>query len=222
MKAILLFTRLPIPGSTKTRLQGYLSQEECADLHLHMLRDIAEALNRFGDAKLFVFATPTQPFDEWLTLLPARAEWIPQCEGTLGERMEHAVQITLERGAERVVLIGSDIPGIDAAYLEQAFAALDESDIVLGPTEDGGYCLIGLHSLEYEPFSIAAAWSTSNVMQATRAIVTGRGAKVKTLSAQEDIDTKEDLLRWQKRHGNGDSHTARWLRRRDYVARKAE
>ena len=93
-------------------------------------------------------------------------EYVPQPETDLGQRMEVLMQWAFARGAERVVLVGSDSPSLPAAYIDQGLALLREKEVVLGPSTDGGYYLVGRRKGASRIFQ-DVAWSTGMVLEQT-------------------------------------------------------
>jgi glycosyltransferase A (GT-A) superfamily protein (DUF2064 family) len=108
--------------------------------------------------------------------------------------MRAALDSALARGS-RAVLIGTDCPILDVAYLARAVAALETCDAVFGPAEDGGYVLVGLARC-IDAFS-GIPWSTPNTMTATRAKIGSLGAVWQELPTLWDVDEPRDLIRWQ-------------------------
>jgi len=141
---ILIFAKAPVPGTCKTRLVPALSEWGAAGLSgaltLHLLAMLGEA----RVAPAILCCTP----DCGHPLFQRRGEekWV-QRGNDLGERMLDAAGRALEE-AGRVLLVGTDCPALSAGYLERAFRALERSDVVIGPAEDGGYVLLGLKKLD--------------------------------------------------------------------------
>ena len=140
-----LFAKKPAPGAVKTRLQSHLSASEAARLYEALLLDCAIALHETQAAAKVVAFAPAHAEDALHTLLApiGTFEYVPQPEGNLGQRMESLMQWAFARGAERVVIIGSDSPSLPAAYIDEGIALLHEKEVVLGPSTDGGYYLVG-------------------------------------------------------------------------------
>ena len=212
MNAIILFTRVPIPGHTKTRLEGFLSKEQCAELHRHMLADIASELDK-SNTPCFAYITPDREWERLEGCLPKVCERRLQTGESLGDRMKNAIAEVLALGHEKVVLIGSDVPDLQVTEILEAFLALDRSDIVLGPVEDGGYFFIGMKSLFYDPFGISAKWGSESVYEATVAHLKEQGTSVASIGLKRDLDTEEDLRKWVNRPGTKSTRTDRLVRR---------
>ena len=165
-----LFAKKPVPGAVKTRLQSHLSASEAARLYEAMLLDCATALHETQAAAKVVAFTPAHAEDALRTLLApiGTFEYAPQPEGDLGQRMEGLIQWAFARGAERVVIIGSDSPSLPARYIDEGLALLREKEVVLGPSTDGGYYLVGRRKGESRIFQ-DVAWSTGMVFEQTLA-----------------------------------------------------
>jgi uncharacterized protein len=196
---LLLFTRYPRAGTTKTRLIPLLGAAGAAETQQqmteHVLSEMAP-LQWQGCAELEVrFTGGTQwQMRRWLG---QSWRYRPQGAGDLGDRMARAFGEAFSAGMERVVAIGSDCPQIDAALLRSALAALDRADMVLGPAFDGGYYLIGMRRFIPDLFQ-GIDWGTSQVFQQTMTIVRDRQGSVVTLPTLADVDRPEDLAIWQQ------------------------
>ena len=108
--------------------------------------------------------------------------------------MRNALQSSLAEGSP-ALLIGTDVPGFDIAYLARAAAALQSNDAVVGPAEDGGYVLVGL-ARDVDAFG-GVQWSTPEVMAQTRAKLAAAGVRWTELPMLWDLDTQDDFVRWQ-------------------------
>lgn len=118
-----------------------------------------------------------------------------QPEGDLGDRMAQAFQTAFDQGTKAAVIIGTDCPELSAELLTEAFQALRQTDLVLGPASDGGYYLIGLRQFVPELFQ-SIAWSTERVFQQTVEIANTRSVSLTCLPVLTDIDRPEDLSAW--------------------------
>lgn len=190
-KALILFTRFPEPGATKTRLIPALGPDGAAALQRQLTEKAlrqAEDFRLQGNVELEIHFEGGSPasMGQWL----GQHIFKPQAAGTIGERMEQAFSQAFACGMAAVVLIGTDCPGITADILRQAFQALRGNDLVLGPALDGGYYLIGLS--KPHPFLFHdIAWGTSAVLQQT--LSQAQGLQVYQLPSLNDIDRPEDL-----------------------------
>lgn len=191
-KALILFTRVPVPGMTKTRLMPFLTGEECAMLHSCFVKDIYEKAKKAG-ADIYVFFTPKEKKELLTELFDSEVTCLPQYGDDLGERMKNAIGITLRMGYEKVVLIGTDIPQIHPETLRNAFDNLEDKEIVIHPTFDGGYYLIGMKK-EYDSIWQIERYGTNTVIYDTLQHM--RNERLSTAVGQMyyDVDDKEDLL----------------------------
>lgn len=208
-RAVICFTRVPRPGETKTRLLPVLKPEQCAGLHRAFLRDLAEVYRKM-DAHLFVAYTPDPDWDQLKDIFPP-AGYIPQKGKDLGEKMYRAIRKVMDLGYESVVLTGADLPLMTQDHLESGFAALEDNDVAIGPTPDGGYYLIGMKRPHKEVFQVAD-YGGSTVFENTVAAAQTAGLSVGTALGCEDVDTPGDLWDLTK-SVHPDSHTAQYLKR---------
>lgn len=182
--------REPIPGQVKTRMTPFLTAERAADLHGAMVRHIAAKLCRLGALELWVAGDANAAFFRDCQQL-GNISLHEQAGGDLGARMQHIVDQGLSR-ADKVILVGSDVPGLDTDYIEQAVAALDHADAVLGPAEDGGYVLVGL-AQRCDAIFNNMPWGTETVLARTLAALEESGLTRELLSSLPDVDRPEDL-----------------------------
>jgi hypothetical protein len=138
-------------------------------------------------------ASDQQQMQAWLG---SQWHYRAQPEGNLGDRLIQAIQAAFATGMQRVVTIGTDCPGLNATRMRQAFTALDQADLVLGPALDGGYYLIGLRQFVPDLFA-GIAWSTATVLQQTVEIAERLGLTVAYLEPLSDVDRAADLPVWQ-------------------------
>ncbi len=199
-KAVILFTRFPVPGKTKTRLIGTLGAQGAADLQKHMtqqiLSQIQPALNRHKiQLLLYFYAGSHTQMTQWLG---HRFTYYRQKGDNLGQRMEQAFNQTGQQGAEQILLIGSDCPKIDEKVIRSGFTALQDHQLTLGPTADGGYYLIGLKLPNKqpapEPLFRKISWGSDKVLQQTVQRAKAARISCQLLSQLHDIDRPEDLV----------------------------
>jgi len=196
---LILFTRYPVPGETKSRLIPILGPEGAADLQclmtertLHRARQIEkqrrvliEVRYEGGNSRLI---------RRWL----GRGLYcLRQERGDLGERMARAFREAFAEGAERVVLVGTDCPGITANVFQKAFDALAENDVVFGPASDGGYYLIGMRRFVPRLF-VDITWGSATVLKETMRVVDELNLPATLVDELDDIDRPEDLHVWER------------------------
>ena len=196
--AVILFTRIPAPGKTKTRLQPFLTAGECCLLHRAFIRDIYHVLQKTEtDCDIIACYMPEGDSAEIDALLPSAHAFLPQCGRDIGERMHNAIAQVLEKGYNRCLLIGSDLPLLRSEAVDEAFRLLESRDIVLCPTDDGGYYLIGMKEPCEKVFHLE--YGVSTVFEKTLAAAALCGKTCATGASTMDIDDSEDLLRLKER-----------------------
>ena len=189
---LLVFCKAPEAGQVKTRLipaVGELGALAVYDrLAAHVIERAVEA--RLAPVQLWISGCTDHPFfSRW------SADRHAQQGGDLGERMSSAIRAAFaEPGVRRVVLFGTDIPGITSGYLQHAVASLDHFDAVLGPAEDGGYVLIGVKRADASLFD-GVPWSTSKVLRTTRNRIAALGWRWEEMEMLWDVDEPADLAR---------------------------
>lgn len=191
--ALIVFAKSPSAGQAKTRLAPALGAEGAAALAAAMLRHATAQAAATGFAHLELCVTPDTAHPVVQALAHAHGLALQaQGEGDLGQRMERALARALGRHP-RALLIGSDIPALDAALLQRAAATLDTHDAVFVPTHDGGYALVGLRRPQPALFE-GIAWSTPQVMPATRERAAAAGLSWTELAPLHDVDEPADLV----------------------------
>jgi uncharacterized protein len=185
---IVIFAKEPVPGRVKTRLIPALGAEGAADLARDMLADTLEEARASG---LAVELCGDPDPAAWHEPLPA-VGFAAQGTGDLGERLARAAARVLGEG-DRILLIGTDCPGLDRGRLRAAARALDGHDAVIHPTLDGGYALLGLRRSDELLFA-GISWSTAKVAEQTIARVRALGWRLRVLEKLRDIDEPADLV----------------------------
>lgn len=194
---VIVFAKNPIPNEVKTRLIPPLSPEQAATLYAAFLTDWCEILAELSDVDLIIAYTPAEAQPDLQALIGDDAIYIPQVGTDLGERLTSATQWAAEHGWTKILLVGSDSPTLPISYISQALTLLDSRNIVIGPSTDGGYYLIGF-SVETLATTIPhvfedIVWSTAEVFQQTVARIHAAEATLGLLPPWYDIDRAEDL-----------------------------
>jgi uncharacterized protein len=197
---LIIFTRYPIVGQAKTRLIPALGASGAAALHRQMTaHTMVQVQNLQAIQKItatIYFAGATEP-SEMARWLGCNWQYQQQVTGDLGRRMAQAFIDSFAVGMKRVVVMGTDCPGITAHILQAAFEQLSMNDVVLGPAIDGGYYLIGLRSMIPELF-VDMPWSTDAVLSQTMEIAQKLNRSVALLPLLADVDRPADLPVWEK------------------------
>jgi uncharacterized protein len=194
--AVAIMAKSPQPGEVKTRLCPPLSELEAAELYRCFLLDKVAQVNALQRVAPVVSYSPAHSRLLFEQMTPPHFLLIPQFGEDLGARLFFAFDQLFGQGYARVIVIDSDTPTLPSAYLAQALRliAAVENDVVLGPTEDGGYYLIGLRQSQRELFE-QMPWSTSLVFPETRRRSELCGLTVACTDYWYDVDTPEDLAR---------------------------
>ena len=193
--AAVLMIKAPRAGSVKTRLCPPLDPREAADLAAAMARDCTELVLRVVPEVIAAFS-PEEAGPELEALLPGIRHWAPQPPGDLGRRQERALATGFGLGCAPILVLGTDSPTLPTGLIESARRRLEsgEADLVLGPSHDGGYYLLGVR----RPVSgllDGVPWSTGEVFDAVTANAERIGLRVLVLPAWYDVDTPSDLSR---------------------------
>lgn len=198
-KGLIVFAREPLPGEVKTRLAAAVGDQVAADLYESMLQDVLKAARQLTDIETVVFWDCEK---ESLPVLSEKYSCNSRCQvaGNLGQRMQAAFEEMFADGCELCCIIGSDAPDLPLPYIQEAYQLLAamQSDVVLGPSLDGGYYLLGLRQLRPQLF-VDIFWSTAAVLGQSLIAAQGLGLKATLLPEWQDIDTVEDLQAFQER-----------------------
>ena len=187
-----VFTKTPESHDVKTRLAKDLGSDVARSCHQELVNRTIKLAMPFEP--VIYFTGPLHNKD-WVRDLDV----LPQQGKDLGERMHTCFEDGIR------VLIGTDCPMMSEKYIEAAFKALETNDLVLGPTEDGGYVLVGLNSPNSDLFK-DVPWSTEKVLATTLRIAENLGLKYVLLPRVWDVDDSGDHARWQRFKRNmGDS-----------------
>ena len=196
-RAIVCFTRIPVPGCTKTRLMPLFSGEECAQIHMAMLRDIAGICRQQGVA-VYVAYDPVGDVECLKKIFPFAKDFLPQQGEGLGQRMCHAFAQVFAQGHTSCLLIGSDVPLLRFQHFETAWSALERAEVTLGATMDGGYYLVGMNTLCPVLFENKQYGNGSVYQQAVDCLAENNISFAPALPSV-DLDTPEDLENLRKK-----------------------
>ena len=198
-ETLIIYSRYPEPGKTKTRMIPALGKEAAAQLQQKMTEHTLNTARQLQDdrsTKIEVhFAGGNQQLmSDWLG---EDLSYVSQTAGDLGNKMQSSFQQAFDNNYKRVVIIGIDCPDINLKILNDAFDSLSKKELVLGIAKDGGYYLIGLNKKMPQLFK-NISWGTDIVLEQTKAIATKLKLNIEYLTALSDVDRPEDLPVWQK------------------------
>jgi len=200
--AVVVMARLPEPGKVKTRLARSIGEEAATEVYRLCAEGVFEQVRRAsGETKRYIFYADRQDGARMKRWAGDGFRFCPQSDGDLGERLEQAFNSVFRRGAKKAVVIASDVPNITAVIIDEAMRILDRHDLVIGPSHDGGYYLIGMNRL-YRHLFRGMAWSTQQVLRQTVGIAEPLGLRLRFVPALADIDNETDLHEWAETAGN--------------------
>jgi rSAM/selenodomain-associated transferase 1 len=211
--------KAPRAGAVKTRLVPPLTGAEAASLASSFARDTVESVRRVAREAVVAYA-PDDGRDALEAVLGGEGLlWFAQRGEDLGARIESAASFAFGLVRGPVVVVGTDSPTMPPSFVERAFASLSagESDVALGPTEDGGYFLVGLRE-PFEGLFRNVEWSTPRVYGQTASNASRLGLRVLELPRWYDVDTGADLLRLRDELLSDEEararapHTCEWIR----------
>lgn len=196
---LIIFVKAPRPGAVKTRLAQAIGPDAACAAYRQLAETLLDRLASLRNVELrFSPDDGTNDVEPW-----RRNDWrkAPQGGGDLGARLANAFRDAFGRGFKRVVIIGSDCPDVQPADVREAWVALRDRDLVIGPAADGGYWLIGLRHEQPTLFE-RIAWSSNEVFAQTIARAAAANLRTKVLRELSDVDTEADwrgfLLKTEK------------------------
>ncbi|MDR1774662.1 MAG: TIGR04282 family arsenosugar biosynthesis glycosyltransferase [Clostridioides sp.] len=192
-KAIIIFTRVPVAGYTKTRLMPFLSGDECERLHTAFIKDIAKICSTVNAEPIVCYKTEKNAKIDIKTLIKSKYYFLQEGE-SLGDKMRNAFEKVFSLGYEKIVLIGTDIPQITENIINNSFEKLENNDIVINPTVDGGYYLVGMRRFIPWIFEVEH-YGISTVFEETVTKIREKNISICIGEKCMDIDTKEDFLK---------------------------
>jgi rSAM/selenodomain-associated transferase 1 len=188
-QALLIFARNPEAGKVKTRLAATLGNEMALAIYKKLLKRTIAVTQNLPVDKIVYFSNGIEGDDFW----DSKHYYKQVQQGNdLGKKMKNAFASTFDNGYDRLVIIGTDCPGLEPAIIMGAFVHLNVYDVVIGPAEDGGYYLLGMKRLYPQLFE-NISWSTSTVFNDTLKKCDCLGLKYHLLPVLNDVDEEADL-----------------------------
>lgn len=191
MSGLIVFIKNPELGKVKTRLAKDVGDEQALKIYNSLLTFTRNVTLEVDVQRFLFYDTQVAIDDDWSN---SDFNKRTQPDGDLGDRMKHAFKEVLD-AHDKAIIVGSDCPQLSPDIIRQAFAFLDDHDVVTGPTYDGGYYLLGMKALH--PFVFDdMIWSTDRVFSTTRERIAANGFSLATLDRLSDVDYKEDWDRY--------------------------
>jgi rSAM/selenodomain-associated transferase 1 len=194
--SLILFVRYPSPGKVKSRLAESMGENAAMNFYrICAEKTFNECSHVDSKVKCYIFFSDKNDAEATQEWAGGRFYFSPQISGDLGERIKAALKEVFGYGATRVIVMASDVPDLSTRIIKEAINTLANNDLVVGPTFDGGYYLLGMKSL-HEEFFTNISWSTPKVLGQTTKIAERLGLTITHLSVLRDIDTINDLREW--------------------------
>ncbi|GBD89856.1 2-phospho-L-lactate guanylyltransferase [bacterium BMS3Abin04] len=194
--ALIIFVKFPEHGKVKTRLAETVGNEKALQFYSLCSHNVFNEVNKLsGNIDVYIFYSDKgdkHRIKGWIT---HDFKFKHQINSDLGNRMKSAFVSVLEKGYSKALIIGTDVPDMSVEVVNQAFTYLEKFDVVVGPSNDGGYYLLGMRKLIPELFS-GIKWSTQEVYQKTIIKLLELGMNSKVLPVLVDVDTEDDLNSW--------------------------
>jgi len=184
---LLVFTRNPALGKVKTRLAKTVGDKTALEIYTFLLERTRDIAAKVTADKAVYYSVKIRENDIWDATIFQKHLQVGE---DLGIRMLHAFKNGFETGYEKVLIIGSDLYDLTSETIENAFKALENNEVVIGPAEDGGYYLLGMNSLEEKVFK-NKDWGTETVRKDTLEDL--KDKKVFLLGELNDVDVFEDI-----------------------------
>ena len=184
---VIVFAKNIILGKVKTRLAKTIGNQEAFNVYRHLVEITERETTKMEHCDIHVYFSDVSIEGSW----PNNVKFV-QYGNNLGERMMNAFDESFKSGYKKVIGVGSDLPDLSAEIMTEGLQSLEANDTVFGPSEDGGYYLLGMKKLIPEIF-IDKVWSTESLLDVTKSELDELGYSCKLLKVLNDIDTVEDL-----------------------------
>ena len=203
MNMVIVFAKYPQLGKVKTRLAVEVGAELATALYHHFIKLTVALVSQVTNARPWLAVSPQSRKKHFENeYLPSGWQLLIQRGPDLGSRLIHAFHAGFERGAQNVLIIGSDSPTLPGSYLDEAFDQLENTDVVIGPASDGGYYLIALKEPHDALFS-GIHWGMPQVLQQTLKVAKECGLAVHLLPQWYDVDDLAGLRQAAGDDGSG-------------------
>ncbi|MEO6667869.1 MAG: TIGR04282 family arsenosugar biosynthesis glycosyltransferase [Ferruginibacter sp.] len=188
-QALIIFAKNPEVGKVKTRLAASIGNEAALAVYHQLLLHTVSATEYLLVDKFVFYSDYIQQEDIW-----CNKHYFKELQQgiDLGERMKNAFALIFQKGYDKIAIIGTDCPGLNAEIIMNTFACLQYNDVAIGPAEDGGYYLLAINKLHDELFE-GIKWSTDNVFNITISKCDALHLTHYLLPVLNDVDEEKDL-----------------------------
>lgn len=187
--SLIIFVKKPELGKVKTRLARSIGDQRALEVYQKLLQRTYSITQVIKQDKIVYYTPEIVHHDLWDDGFYLKAL---QDESDLGIRMRKSFEERFEAGYQKVCIIGSDCYQLTTDIIEQAFAELEQNDVVIGPSTDGGYYLLGMKKL-YPILFQDKSWSTSKVLEQTIEDIKQKNLSCYLLPELTDVDEEKDL-----------------------------
>lgn len=195
-KAVILFIKFPEEGKVKTRLASTTNDKFAVNIYRAISENIfCELDNLDEDIDVFIFYSAIDNAEKITSWVGKSFNYKVQTGLDLGEKMSNAFEDVFSRNYLSAIIIGSDVPEITSSIIMDAFNNLENNDVVISPSDDGGYSLLGINNMYKELFQ-NIRWSSKHVLSETKKVIEDKKLKLSLLEYLNDIDTEEELKSW--------------------------
>lgn len=192
---LIIFAKFPEEGKVKTRLAEGIGKKKATQFYKLCAENLFDQATNISFTHTFLFFDPTSTKEKMKEWIKFDFEYHPQNNSDLGTRMAEAFKALFDKGVKKAVIVGTDVPDMNKIILEQAFDSLNKYDLVISPSPDGGYNLLGMKKLYLSLFE-NIEWSSSSVLSKTVDAAKKQNLTIKLLDQLIDIDTEKELLEW--------------------------
>jgi rSAM/selenodomain-associated transferase 1 len=192
---LIIFAKFPQEGKVKTRLAERIGNKKATQFYKLFAENLFDHAAKLSFTNTYLFFDPSSTKEKMKEWIKFDFEYYPQNNLDLGKRMAEAFNKLFGRRVKKAVIVGTDVPDMNKKIIEQAFDLLDKHDLVISPSPDGGYNLLGMKKLHLNLFE-NIEWSSSTVLKKTVDAAKKQNLTIKLLDQLIDIDTEKELLEW--------------------------
>ena len=203
---IITFCKYPVEGKVKTRIAKTIGNEFAVKLYKLFAEHTFQELLKTSSIFPYLFFADNHDREKIKRWAGAEFSLEPQEGNDLGERMYNAFKKVIDRGSNKTIIIGTDIPDMSSDIIRKALQALNNSDVVIGPSNDGGYYLLGMKKL-YKSLFTGIEWSSDSVLSVTLEKINALNLSYSILPELVDVDTEDDLKKWLTKYSDENDYS---------------